>query len=469
MQTSLPVWRPLAVVFLVILGVSSSSFAAVPPPDDATRRLAREIYQQLVELNTTESSGNCTAAAEAMAARLKAAGYTAADVKVLVPPDAPRKGNLVARLRGSGGEKPILLLAHLDVVEARREDWSLDPFVFTEKDGFYYGRGTSDDKAMAAIWIANLIRFRREGWTPKRDLIVALTADEESGTSNGVAWLLANHRESIDAAFALNEGGGGRLKDGRHLYNGVGASEKVYVSFQLTARNKGGHSSVPRRDNAIYELAAALGRVENLVFPARLNEVTRAYLDRMASTEEGATAADMKAVAQDDPAATARLSELPVYNAILRTTCVATRLEGGHADNALPQLARATVNCRVLPGESPDEVREAIVKAVDDPAIEITWVDKAKPSVASPLAPAVLTPIEQVTREFWDVPVIPTMASGASDGLYLRNAGIPTYGVSGLFSEVGDNRAHGRDERVAVASFYDSLQFLYTLVKRMAS
>ena len=460
---------PLAIALCCALTVS----AAVPPPDDATRSLAHDIYRQLVEINTTESSGNCTAAAEAMAARLKAAGYPDADVKVLIPEGAPRKGNLVARLHGSTpvekGGKPILLLAHLDVVEAMRDDWSLDPFVFTEKDGYYYGRGTSDDKAMAAIWIANLIRYRKEGWTPKRDLIVALTADEETGITNGVAWLLAQHRDLIDAAFALNEGGGGRLKDGKRLYNGVGASEKVYVSFQLTARNKGGHSSVPRKDNAIYELAAALGRLERFVFPVKLNEVTRGYLDRMSSIEEGATAADMKAAAHDDAAATARLSDLPVYNAILRTTCVATRLEGGHADNALPQLARATINCRVLPGESPDDVRESIVKVIEDPAVEVTWVDKAKPSVPSPLSPDVLAPIEQLTREYWDVPVIPTMASGASDGLYLRNAGIPTYGVSGLFSEVGDNRAHGRDERVAVGSFYDSLQFLYTLVKRMAS
>lgn len=454
---------------LLVLLCSFAAHAAVPPADDAARRLTREIYQQLIEINTTESSGNCTTAAQAMAARLKAAGFPDDDVTVLVPADAPRKGNLVARLRGTTAGKPILLLAHLDVVEANRDDWSLDPFILTEKDGYFYGRGTSDDKAMAAIWIANLIRFKQEGWKPKRDLIVALTADEETGKSNGVAWLLANHRPLIDAAFAINEGGGGRLKDGRHLYNGVGASEKVYISFSLTARNKGGHSSVPRKDNAIYELAAALGRLEQHAFPVELNEVTRAYLERMSSMEEGATAADMKATAAGDAAAAARLSELPIYNALLRTTCVATRLEGGHADNALPQLARATVNCRVLPNDVPDDIRAAIVKAINDPGIEVTWIDTAKPSIPAPLLPEVMKPVEELSKEFWGVPVIPTMATGASDSLYLRNAGIPSFGVSGLFAEVGDNRAHGRDERVAVTSFYDSLQFLYTLVKRMAA
>jgi acetylornithine deacetylase/succinyl-diaminopimelate desuccinylase-like protein len=459
--------RPFAMSLVLLCSLAAR--AGVPPASDAVKQLTRDIYKQLVEINTTESSGSCTVAAQAMAARLKAAGFPDADVQVLIPPDAPRKGNLVARLHGTTAAKPILLLAHLDVVEARREDWSLDPFVLTEKDGYFYGRGTGDDKAMAAIWIANLIRYRQEGWRPKRDLIVALTADEETGITNGASWLVTNHRPLIDAAFALNEGGGGRLQDGRHLYNGVGASEKVYVSFSLAARNKGGHSSVPRKDNAIYELAAALGRLEHFAFPVELNDVTRAYFERMSSLETGATAADMKSVAAGDAAAAARLSELPIYNALLRTTCVATRLEGGHADNALPQLARATVNCRVLPGDAPDDVRQSIVKAIDDPGIEVTWIDKAKPSLPSSLSSEVLGPIEAVTREFWDVPVIPTMGTGASDSLYLRNAGIPSYGVSGLFSEVGDNRAHGRDERVAVASFYDSLQFLYTVIKRMAS
>jgi acetylornithine deacetylase/succinyl-diaminopimelate desuccinylase-like protein len=436
--------------------------------DAPSKQLARDIYKELIEINTTDSSGDNTRAAEAMAARLRAAGFSADDVKVLAP--APRKGNLVARLRGATKEKPILLLAHIDVVEAKREDWSLDPFVLTEKDGYFYGRGTGDDKAMAAIWIANLIRYKQEGFVPRRDLIVALTSDEETGPHNGVSWLIAEHRDLIDAAFALNEGGGGRLQNGKHLYNGVGASEKVYVTLALETHNKGGHSSVPRKDNAIYQLANALTRLEKYQFPVQLNEVTRTYFDRMSRTETGQTAVDMKAVASGDAAAASRLSETAVYNALMRTTCVATRLEGGHADNALPQSARALVNCRILPAQSPEEVREAIVKTVNDPEIEIKWVDQAKPSVPSPLDAAVMRPIEEVTAEFWPgVPVMPLMATGASDGLYLRNAGIPTYGVSGLFSEIGDNRAHGRDERVQVTSFYESLQFLYALVKRLSS
>ena len=457
------------ILIVTLLAAATSSFAAPPPLDAKTKQLAFDIYKELIEINTTNSTGNNTAAAQAMASRLKAAGFPAADVQVLAPD--PRKGNLVARLHGRGIGKPLLLLAHLDVVEAKREDWSMDPFVLTEKDGYYYGRGTSDDKAMAAIWIATLIRYKQEGWVPNRDLIVALTSDEETGGDyNGVAWLLKEHRDLIDAAFALNEGGSGRLKDGRRLYNGVGASEKVYVSFRLETHNKGGHSSAPRKDNAIYELANGLVRLEKYEFPITLNEVTRAYFERMASIEDGQTAADMKAVTTGDAAAAARLSEMPAYNAQMRTTCVATRLEGGHADNALPQMARATVNCRILPGESADAVRDTIVKVLNDPGIEITWVDKPKPSMSSPLGPAVMKPISDVTNEFWPgTPVLPLMSSGASDGLYLRNAGIPTYGVSGLFGELSDNRAHGKDERVRVESFYDSVQFLYVLVKHLAS
>jgi acetylornithine deacetylase/succinyl-diaminopimelate desuccinylase-like protein len=433
-----------------------------------TRALTRDIYKQLVEINTTESSGNTTTAAEAMAVRLRAAGFPAADIQVLGAD--PRKGNLVARYRGSGKEKPILLLAHLDVVEAKREDWSLDPFTFTEKDGYYYGRGTSDDKAMAAIFVANFIRYKKEGFVPKRDLILALTADEETGNHNGVQWLLANHRELIDAAFAINEGGGGRMKEGKALYNGVGASEKMYVSFALTARNRGGHSSVPRKDNAIYQLSAALNRLAAFSFPVHLNEVTRTYFSRMAAIEGGDTGADMAAVARGDAAAVARLSETAVYNALMRTTCVATRLEGGHADNALPQMAKAVVNCRILPDESGDEVLATITNVVADPGIDIAWMDKARPSPASPLSAEVMKPIEEVTNQFWPgVPVMPLMATGASDSLYLRKEGIPSYGVSGLFGEINDSRAHGRDERVGVPQFYDSLQFLYVLVKRFAS
>ena len=454
---------------LVIVLFAASANAAAPPLDDATRRLAYDIYKQLIEINTTESAGNMTAAAEAMAQRLLDAGFPKSDVVVLAP--EARHGNLVARLHGSGKEKPLLLLAHIDVVEAKREDWSTDPFQLVEKDGYYYARGTEDDKAMAAIWIATLIRFKREGYVPDRDLIVALTADEETGDYNGVSWLLQNHRDLLDAALALNEGGGGAMHDDKYLYNGVGASEKVYVTFRLEVKNPGGHSSLPREPNAIYQLADALTKLHAYRFPVKLNEITRAYFARMAAFEKPEVAADMRALAQrDDQQAAARLSKNFDYNARMRTTCVATRLEGGHADNALPQTARATVNCRVLPGDDPEGARQQLVKAINDPAVEITWIDKAKPSAPSPLTPAVMKPIEQVTSEFWPgVVVVPLMATGASDGLYLRNAGIPTYGVSGIFDEIGESRAHGKDERIGVKQFYDAVQFLYVLVKRLST
>jgi len=454
---------------LPLLLVAASVSGAVPELDPGMRRMVRDIYQQLIEINTTASTGNTTTAAEAMAARLHLAGIPDADVQVLGP--HPRKGNLVARLRGAGKQKPLLLLAHLDVVEANREDWTTDPFTLLEQDGWFYGRGTADDKAMAAIWIATLIRMKHEGFVPNRDLIVALTADEETGDHNGVSWLLANHRELIEAAAALNEGGGGAMRKGQYLYNGVGASEKVYITFRLEVKNKGGHSSIPEKTNAIYQLANGLTRLAAYEFPIKLNEVTRTYFARLADIEGGEIGNDMRALAKhNDAAAARRLSETAVYNARLRTTCVATRVEAGHADNALPQTARATVNCRVLPGENPDEVRTTLIKVLNDPAIEVTWVDQAKPSVPTALDPAIVKPIEQVTSEFWPgVPVMPLMATGASDGLYLRNAGIPTYGVSGIFGEMGEGRAHGKDERIGVKQFYEGAQFLYALVKRLSS
>ena len=453
---------------LALLFATTTLHAAAPPLDPATRQMIRDIYQQLVEINTTESAGNMTTAAEAMAGRLRAAGFPASDVQLLVP--EPRHGNVVARLHGSGVKKPLLLLAHIDVVEARREDWSTDPFKLVEQDGYFYARGSGDDKAMAAIWIATLIRLKQEHFVPNRDIIVALTSDEETGDYNGVDWLVKNHRDLIDAAFAINEGGGGAIKNGRYLYNGVGASEKVYVTFALTVHNKGGHSSVPQTPNAIYQLAAGLGRLASFDFPVKLNEVTRAYFRRLGDVEGGQLGADMRALADTgDPAAAARISQTPAYNARMRTTCVATRLDAGHADNALPQTAKATVNCRVLPGEDPEEVRNTLVRVLNDPAIEVSWIDKAKPSVPSTLSSDVMGPVESITKQFWDVPVIPLMATGASDSLYLRNTGIPAYGISAIFEDIKESRAHGKDERVGVQQFYDSAQFLYTLVKRLSS
>jgi acetylornithine deacetylase/succinyl-diaminopimelate desuccinylase-like protein len=436
----------------------------------ADQLLAREIFQQLIEINTTDSVGDCTAAAKSMAERLKAAGFPEDDVKVLGP--HPRKGNLVARLRGAGGRKPVLLLAHLDVVEAKREDWSFDPFKFLEKNGYYYGRGTSDDKAMAAIFTANLIRFKQEGFKPDRDIILALTADEEGGDYNGVEWLLKNHPQLIEADFGVNEGGGGAARNGKKLFNAVQASEKVYQSFLLEVKNKGGHSSRPVKDNAIYHLAAALQRLAGFEFPVNLSEVTRAYFERVSKLESGETAAAMKGVIQNPPDArsVAYLENIPAYNATMRTTCVATMLEAGHAENALPQTARATVNCRILPTETAEQTRETLVKVAGDSRVTITPIRQPKPSPPSPLTTEVMKPIETITQQMWPgAPVVPVMSTGATDSLYLRKAGVPVYGTSGIFGDIDDGRAHGKDERIGVKEFYDGQEYLYRLVKAFAS
>lgn len=450
---------------LLLLATSALQAQTSLTPD---QRLARELLAELVAINTTHSVGSTTQAAEAMRARLLAAGFAAEDVLVLGP--SPRKGNLVARLRGRDqSAKPILLLAHIDVVEANAEDWTLPPFELIEKDGTFYGRGTADDKDEAAIYVANLIRMKREGFVPERDIVVALTADEEGGTENGVQWLLANRRALIDAEYALNEGGGGLLEEGRRLLNGVQASEKKYQNFVVEATNPGGHSSQPRPDNAIYELASALSRIGAHNFPVRLNEVTREFFRRSASTVDPATGAAMRRIAQNpaDASAAAALSKTARYNSMLRTTCVATLLNGGHAPNALPQRARATVNCRILPDESAGAVGAALQR-VAGTSVKVTADGEAVDSPPSPLDPRVLGPIERVTRELWgDVPVIPTMSTGATDGLFLRNAGIPVYGVSGLF--YGETFAHGMNERIPVQSFYEGQEFLYRLVKLLAA
>jgi acetylornithine deacetylase/succinyl-diaminopimelate desuccinylase-like protein len=459
-----------------ILAVLAAALVGVSAPRDVRgqgldphRRLAHDVFKELIAINTTDSVGSTTRAAEAMAARLQAAGFPESDVRVLGPNE--RKGNLVARLRGTGARRPLLLLAHLDVVEARKEDWSIDPFTLLEKEGYYYGRGTTDDKAMTAIWIANLIRFKQEGLQPDRDIIVALTADEEGGDFNGVQWLLANHRELIEAEYALNEGGGGSSKEGKYVANRVQASEKVYQDFTLEVKNPGGHSSLPGKDNAIYHLASGLARLAEFDFPMKLNEVTRAFFERMASTQPGPVGEAMKAVLKSPrpPGAVETLSRLPYLNAMMRTTCVATMLQGGHALNALPQTAKANVNCRMLPGESPEAVRKTLVGVLANEAITLTPVAPAKPSPPSPLKPEVMGPIERITQQMWPgVPVIPVMGTGATDGLYLRRAGIPTYGVDGIFEDIDDNRAHGKDERIGVKQFYDGQEFLYRLMMALS-
>jgi acetylornithine deacetylase/succinyl-diaminopimelate desuccinylase-like protein len=405
-----------------------------------------------------------------MAARLKSAGFSEQDVQVLGP--NPGKRNLVARFRGTGQRKPLLLVAHLDVVEARKEDWSVDPFKFLEKDGFFWGRGTTDDKAMAAVWIATFIRYRQEHYVPNRDLVIALTADEEGGDDNGIQWLIANRRDLIDAEYALNEGGESQLKDGKYFLNAVQPSEKVYQSFRLEVRNAGGHSSRPVKDNAIYRLADGLAKLSKFQFPAQLNEVTMEYYKRMAALYSGQVSSDMRAVARTTPdrAAAARLSKSPYDNAMLRTTCVPTLLDAGHAENALPQTARAVVNCRINPGESAAEVRATLIRVLDDPKISVASIGSATPSAPSRLRPDLMTALERITNQMWPgVPVVPVMSTGATDGAYLRIAGIPTYGVSGFFEDVDDTRAHGRDERLGVKQFYEGREFLYRLVKALSS
>ncbi len=437
----------------------------------AHQQLAHDIYKELIEIDTTTATGDTALAAEAMAARLKAAGFPEADVHAFSP--VPRKGNLVARLHGSGARKPILLVAHLDVVPAKREDWSVDPFKLIEKDGYFYARGSSDDKYMAASFIANLIRYKQEGYRPDRDIIVALETDEEilDVDGLGIQWLLKNHRDLIDAEFALNEGGGVGLKDGKPIRISLQTSEKLSANFQLDVTNSGGHSSVPRKDNAIYHLAEGLVRLSKFEFPLHLNETTRAYFERTAQSETEQTAADIRVVLSDKPdtSTLARLSTNPGYNAQLRTTCVATLLQGGHAVNALPQLAEAKVNCRIMPGEAVDEVKATLERVLADDQIKVTLSDKGAPSEPSKLSEDIVGAIEKLSHEYWPgAVVLPVMSSGATDGSYLRNAGIPTYGHSGLANDINDIRAHGRDERVPIKSFYEGDEYLYRLVKMLS-
>jgi acetylornithine deacetylase/succinyl-diaminopimelate desuccinylase-like protein len=440
-------------------------------PLSADQQRALDIFKELVEINTVTATGDTLQAAEAMAARLRAAGFSGPDLQVLSP--APRKGNLVARLRGTGARKPILLLAHLDVVEARREDWSMDPFKLTEQDGYLYGRGTSDDKFMAAAFVANLIRYKQEGYKPERDIIVALETDEEILDRNamGIQWLLRNHRQLIDAEFALNEGGGVAMRNGKAFRNSIQTSEKVVVNYRLEVKDRGGHSSQPRKDNAIYRLAEGLVRLSKFNFPIRLNETTRAFFERAAGQESEQLAAEMRSVASErsdlEALSIVRLSSIPFYNAQLRTTCVATMLDGGHAGNALPQTVRALINCRVLPGEAIDEVKATLVRVLADEQITITQLGQPVLSTPSALRQEIMEAVGKVTAEFWPgIPTIPTMSTGGTDGSYLRNAGIPTYGTSGLASD--ENRAHGRDERVHTKAFFEGNIYLYKLVKLLA-
>ena len=455
----------------LLCGVApAQSQTALSPEHQA----ARDIFKQLIEINTTDTpAGNVTTAAEAMAERFRAADFPAGDIHLDGP--KPNKKNLVVRLHGRGSGKPILFIAHLDVVEALRQDWSMDPFKFNEVDGFFYGRGTSDIKQGDTVLVANFIRLKKEGWVPSRDLILALTADEEGGQSNGVQWLAKNHRDWIDAEYCINtDAGDFETRKGKRLMLGMQTSEKNYVDFRLEVKSNGGHSSRPVKDNAIYHLSQGLSRLADFDFPVSLNETTRGYFERTAALESPDTAADFRAVIGSDHAkaeeAAKRLGQSGFFNALLRTTCVATRLEGGHANNALPQTAAANVNCRMLPQDSLQSVEDTLKRVLADDRIVVSVVGEAVPAPASAINPAIVSKLQSLSSKLYGgLPIVPVMDTGASDGKYLRIAGIPTYGVPGVFEDVDDVRAHGKDERIGVKDFYDGVDFYYEFIKSLGA
>jgi len=466
----------LATSLVLPLGAQTRAPVYTPSKLTANQQLAHDIYKELIEINSGMKTGSVTPAATAMAKRFRDAGIPDSDIFVGGP--KPDKYNVVARIHGNGasGRKPLLLLAHIDVVEALKADWSpdLDPFVFTERDGYYYGRGTADDKAMASIFVANAIRMVREHVVPDRDIIIALTADEEGGGSNGVDWLLKNHPALVDAAYVINEGGGGTLRNGKPLFNSVQATEKLTTNITLRATNRGGHSSVPRADNAIVALADAIAKVGRHQFPVRFNDVTRAFFAKTADVEDPGIGRAMKALVANpnDAAALSTVAADPRYNSMLRTTCVPTMLNGGHATNALPQLAEATINCRMFPTDTPAVIRADIERLVNDTTVQVVMQGAARPPAApSPLLPELFDAVTQVTRDMWgNVPVIPVMSTGATDSRFFRALGTPAFGVSGLFSDpTVDARAHGRDERMRIQSYYEGQEFLWRLTRALTT
>jgi acetylornithine deacetylase/succinyl-diaminopimelate desuccinylase-like protein len=465
---------PFALLATVLFAAATSGKT---PPDP----LAREIFKQLIEIDTTLSAGSTTAAAQVMQKRFLDAGFAPADAQVLTGKN-PKRGNLVARLHGSGKHKPFLIICHLDVVEAKRSDWNQDPFVFTEKDGYFYGRGTQDMKSSDAVVVAALLRLKKEGFVPDRDIILALTADEEGGLDNGVDWLLKNHRDLVDAEFVLNPDSGGVDGDaGKAVSISVEATEKLYADFEVEATGPGGHSSLPRADNPLYELAAALGRLQRSPFPFELNPVTRAWLEQMQPQESAQRAKDIKGVLATPPdsAAIARLSTDARYNSSLHTTCVATMISGGHAPNALPQRTAANVNCRILPGHSPAEVREDLVRIFAEPKLKVRFMEQGKAVEVAPDRKAMTPPppradvfaaLKKVAASYWPgVPIVPEMETGASDSIFTMSAGIPSYGINGALIDRDDVRAHGRDERLRVSSFDVSAAFYYDYLKTLTS
>jgi acetylornithine deacetylase/succinyl-diaminopimelate desuccinylase-like protein len=465
-------FRPASIGMLLAAVITTAAFAQQQAPPDPKLQAFRQIYQELVEINTTDSVGDSLRAAQAMAARLRDGGLPDADIQVIS--SGPRKGDLVARLRGTGARKPMLLMAHLDVVEAKREDWDFDPFKLQEVDGYFRGRGSIDDKAMASIFVANLIEYAKEGFKPDRDIILALTADEELSDSphDGAHYLLEHNRALIDAEFAINEGGGGALRDGKPFRMSVQHAEKVYQTYELEVTDPGGHSASGRRDNAIYRLSAALLRLGQFDFPVGLNEVTRGYFAQMETTETPEAAEAIKALlaGTTDAKALMPLTLRPEYNADIRTTCVPTLLQAGHAENALPQTARATVNCRILPDQPVADVERTLTLVIADDQVKVTPKGHAVLSPASPINPEIMGAITTLAARMWPgVPVIPSMSGGYTDSRWLRNAGIPAYGVSGLFTDPAHNGVHGRNEQVGVKELYDSKMFLYRLVKQLAA
>ena len=436
----------------------------------------RELYRELVEINPTRSVGSCTAAAEAMATRLKASGLPASDIQMFAPVDRPKDGALIATLQGQDRRaQPILLLAHVDVVEAKREDWVRDPFKLVEEDGWFYARGASDDKAMAAVFTDSLIRYQTEGFKPRRDIKLALTCGEETPeTFNSVDWLIRTHPEALRAAFALNEGAGGELDlDGKPTTLQIQAGEKVYQDFTLETTHVGGHSARPLQDNAIYQLAAGLSRLSAWRFPISLSPVTRAYFEAQAKLSPK-FAADIRSVLKDSPdeAAAERLWAVnPAWNSMLRTTCIATMVNAGHAPNAQPQRAQANVNCRILPGVSVEAVRATLVNVLADGKIKVTAIDEpAAPTAPRVLTPQIMDPVRKLGAQFWPgVTIVPTLSVGATDGRFLNAAGTPTYGLSGMFHDAEGSRAHGLNERIRVKSLMDGRQFLYEVVKIYAN
>lgn len=460
----------LNILLLTISLFTTNIAPAQTTRPEAEKQLAHDIYKQFIEVPSGLISGATTPVAEIAAQRLKTAGFT--DHDIFIGGASPNKANLVVRYRATGAKKPLLLLAHIDVVEADRKDWSTDPFKLVERDGYFYGRGTTDDKAQAAIWIANLIQLKQENFKPDRDIIVALTADEEGHTPyNGVKWLLKNHRDLIDADFALNEGGWGDMNGNKLLSNNIQISEKYILNFRFEAHNKGGHSSLPVADNAIYDLAEALQKLSQLQFPLQTNAVTTIYFQNVAKLISGPEKEDLAQIATHSQDAMRRIAATsPGWNAMLRTTCIPTLLEGGHAMNALPQLAAANINCRVMPDDSPDTIRNTLQQAMAGTPVEIKQISEFTQSPSSPVRSDVLKAVTDSTHAIWPgIPTIPVMVMGATDGRFLRAAGIPTYGVTGFFIDRNDIRAHGRDERLSIQAFYEGQAFLYDLVKRLAS